>query len=102
MMEGCVRHSNPGDLRPWLNGVRNTDAAVAEARRLWPDRMLWCHPSLDWFRDGGKGLGPLIRGLVKDAGPRRFCLMISEEIPPDWAQTVPQVLSLLQEGPRSG
>lgn len=78
------------------------DLTVAEARRLWPDRMLWCHPSLDWFRDGGKGLGPLIRGLVKDAGPRRFCLMISEEIPPDWAQTVPQVLSLLQEGLRSG
>jgi hypothetical protein len=73
------------------------DMTVAEARRLWPDKMLWCHPSLGWFRGSGETLARLIKGMVKDAGPARFCLMISEEIPPDWERTVPQVLALLRE-----
>jgi hypothetical protein len=70
---------------------------VAEARRQWPDKMLWCHPSLGWFREGEAILRHLVKGMVRDAGPRRFCLMISEEIPPDWERTVPQVLALLRE-----
>ena len=73
------------------------DMTVAGARRCWPDKMLWCHPSLGWFREPPETLRPLIRGMVRDAGPGRFCLMISEEIPPDWERTVPQVLALLQE-----
>jgi hypothetical protein len=35
--------------------------------------------------------------LVRDAGGRRFCLMISEEVPPDWARTVPALLEWLQQ-----
>jgi hypothetical protein len=73
------------------------DMTVAEARRQWPDKMLWCHPSLGWFREGEATLRHLVKGMVRDAGPRRFCLMISEEIPPDWERTVPQVLALLRE-----
>lgn len=73
------------------------DLTVAEARRCWPDLMLWCHPSLGWYRESPDMLRSLIRGMVRDAGPRRFCLMISEEIPPDWERTVPQVLALLRE-----
>jgi len=73
------------------------DLTVAEARRCWPDKMLWCHPSLGWFRERPETLRQLVRGMVRDAGPNRFCLMISEEIPPDWERTVPQVLALLQE-----
>ena len=70
---------------------------VAAARRSWPDKMLWCHPSLGWFHERGANLRQLIRGMVQDAGPTRFCLMISEEIPPDWERTVPEILTLLRE-----
>ena len=73
------------------------DLSVAEARRAWPDKMLWCHPTLDWFREGGATLDRQIRGMVRDAGPTRFCLMISEEIPPEWGRTVPRVLEILRE-----
>jgi len=73
------------------------DMLVAEARRHWPDKMLWCHPSLGWFREREETLSRLIDSMVRDAGPRRFCLMISEEIPPHWERTVPQVLALLRE-----
>ena len=72
------------------------DLPVAEARRCWPDKMLWCHPPLGWFRESPATLEGLIRGMVRDARPGRFCLMISEEIPPDWERTVPQVLGILR------
>jgi hypothetical protein len=72
------------------------DFPVAEARRSWPDKMLWCHPPLGWFRESPKVLGELILGMVRDARPGRFCLMISEEVPPDWERTVPRVLEILR------
>ncbi|MBI4026063.1 MAG: hypothetical protein HY360_13845 [Verrucomicrobia bacterium] len=72
------------------------DMTVAEARQQWPDKMLWCHPPLGWYRER-ETLGRLIKGMARDAGPKRFCLMISEDIPPDWEQTVPQVLMTLRE-----
>jgi hypothetical protein len=78
------------------------DLTVTEARRLWPDKMLWCHPSLGWFRESGETLEKLIRGMVQAAGPKRYCLMISEEIPPEWERTVPQILSLLREANHRG
>lgn len=78
------------------------DMTVAEARQAWPDKMLWCHPSLGWFREREPTLRQLIKGMVRAAGPRRFCLMISEEIPPDWERTVPLVLTLLREESHQG
>ena len=78
------------------------DMTVAEARQAWPDKMLWCHPSLGWFRERETTLRQLIKGMVRAAGPRRFCLMISEEIPPDWERTVPLVLTLLREESHQG
>ena len=74
------------------------DLTIAEARRQWPDKMLWCHPSLGWYRDDGDALVRRIREMARDAGPTRFCLMISEEIPPDWERTVPLVLAALRDG----
>jgi len=41
--------------------------------------------------------------MVRDAGPTRLCLMISEEVPPDWQRTVPLVLETLDRlGPQAG
>ena len=71
------------------------DMPIAEARKCWPDKMLWCHPPLGWYQKSPETLRRLITGMVRDAGPARFCLMISEDLPPDWRRTVPQVLALL-------
>ncbi|MFI5358407.1 MAG: hypothetical protein ACHQ4G_13835 [Opitutales bacterium] len=74
------------------------DLTVAEARQQWPDKMLWCHPPLGWFHEDAPTLRLLIQDMAKAAGPGRFCLMISEEIPPEWERTVPLVLAALREG----
>ena len=71
------------------------DMTIAEARAAWPQKFFWLHPPLGWYRDRF-ALAERIRQMVRDAGPRRFCLMISEDVPPDWQQTVPLVLETLQ------
>lgn len=71
------------------------DMSIAEARLRWPDKFFWLNPSAAWFREDRSSLANRIRQMVRDAGPRRYCLMISEDIPPDWEQTVPTVLQAL-------
>ena len=71
------------------------DMLVAEARARWPEKFLWLHPPLGWYREDRKTLSGRIRKMVRDAGPRRFCLMISEDVPPDWGESVPAVLEAL-------
>ena len=72
------------------------DMSVAEARALWPDKFLWLHPPLGWYRECPAVLTDRIRRMIDDAGARRFCLMISEDVPPAWEQTVPLVLRACQ------
>ena len=71
------------------------DMLVDEARALWPNMFLWLHPPLGWFREDRVELAKRIRQMVRDAGPRRFCLQISEDVPPDWSEKIPVVLDAL-------
>lgn len=72
------------------------DMTVAEARAAWPDKFLWLHPNLGWYEQGEAYLREQIRRVCGEAGPSRYCLMISEEVPPDWERTVPAVLEELE------
>jgi hypothetical protein len=72
------------------------DMSVAEARALWPDKFLWMHPPLGWHRESPEVLRERIRQMVADAGPNRFCLMISEDVPAQWEQTVPLILDMFR------
>jgi len=72
------------------------DMTVAEARDRWPDKFLWIHPNLGLYHNP-KCLGANIRRIQLAAGNTRSCLMISEDIPPDWRQTVPLVLEAIEE-----
>ena len=74
------------------------DIPIAEARALWPDKFFWLHPSLGWFTEDEATLRAKVRNLVKDAGPTRFCLQLSEEVPTEALTTVPIVLDVLQGG----
>jgi hypothetical protein len=70
------------------------DMSVAQARTSWPDKFLWMNPPLGWYQDRTT-LSRRIQNMVRDAGQRRFCLMISEDVPPDWEKSVPTVLETL-------
>lgn len=72
------------------------DMTVAAARGAWPDKFLWLHPNLGWFDLPVDQLVARIRRVCREAGPSRFCLMISEEVPPNWQTHVPAVLEALQ------
>jgi len=63
---------------------------------LCSNKFLWLHPPLGWYREPRNVLQQRIRQMVADAGPRKFCLMISEDIPPTWQETVPIVLESLR------
>ncbi|MBC8871549.1 MAG: hypothetical protein H8E44_19160 [Planctomycetes bacterium] len=71
------------------------DMSVAEARACWPEKFLWLHPPLGWYQEDRAKLAARIQEMVRDAGPRRYCLMISEDVPPQWEQSVPTVLEAL-------
>ncbi len=71
------------------------DMTVAEARAAWPDKFLWLHPPLGWYREPRPTLQERIRQMVRDAGPRQFCLMISEDAPTNCQEQVPAVLEAL-------
>jgi hypothetical protein len=77
------------------------DMTVDEAHALWPGKFLWLHPNLGWYALPEAELSRLIRQMARTAGPRRYCLMISEDIPPDWERTVPAVLRACSETVRS-
>ncbi|MHC4884327.1 MAG: hypothetical protein ACYTGH_04500 [Planctomycetota bacterium] len=70
------------------------DMSVEEARALWPDKFLWVHPNLGLYRQADT-LAAQVRRLREAAGNTRSCLLISEDIPPDWQTTVPMVLEAL-------
>lgn len=72
------------------------DLLVAEARQAWPHKFFWLHPPLGWFHETASVLTERIRQMARDAGPRRWCLMISEDIPPRWQEQVPVVLDALR------
>ena len=74
------------------------DMTVAEARAGWPGKFLWLHPNLGWYQQGEAHLREQVRRACREAGESRFCLMISEEVPPDWERSVPAVLEELREG----
>lgn len=71
------------------------DMQVSEARAAWPDKFLWCHVPLGWYREQPDELARRVRQMAVDAGPTRYCMMISEDVPPDWQTTVPCVLEAL-------
>ncbi len=75
------------------------DMTAAEARAAWPDKFLWLHPNLGWYRLPAAELAGEVRRLCREAGPSRYCLLISEEVPPCWRESVPVVLDALREDP---
>ena len=73
------------------------DLTTAEARRWWPDKFFWLHPSLTWYSLPPQRLIDRILRMIEDAGPYHYCLLISEEVPPNWQTTLPLILDTLNQ-----
>jgi len=71
------------------------DMTIGDARRLWPDKFLWLHPSLTYYAKAREQFGDALRDMARQAGPSQYCLMISEDVPPNWAQTIPWALETM-------
>jgi len=72
------------------------DMTIAESRAIWPHKFLWLHPCLGWFTGSKNELITNIKQMINDAGTKRFCLLISEEVPHNWEHTIPTVLKVLE------
>lgn len=72
------------------------DLTAAEIRAALPDKYLWLHPNLGWYRLPVPQLRQNIHRLCREAGPTRYCLMISEDVPPAWETSVPAILEAIQ------
>jgi hypothetical protein len=73
------------------------DMTIAEARQAWPEKFLWTNLNLNLYSKPEPELAYAVSRLVRDGGPSRFCLMISEDVPPYWRETVPIVLRTLEQ-----
>lgn len=73
------------------------DMLISRCRQLWQDKFFWLHPTLMWDTLPDDELVFNIKKMVKDVGQKRFCLQISEELPPNWRRTIPLILRTLQE-----
>jgi len=73
------------------------DMSTLEARETWPDKFLWQNINLNWYLLPEKELAANLKRIIREAGNKRHCLMISEDIPPNWQKTVPTVLKILSE-----
>lgn len=72
------------------------DMTLEQARARWPEKLLWAHPNLGWYSQSREELAAQIRRAARAAGPTRFCFQISEDVPPEWQETVPVVLETLR------
>jgi hypothetical protein len=77
-----------------LTGPPEGDLSAAEARALWPRVFLWLHPNLGWYSRSSGEMRAALRAMAAGA-QHRYCMMISEEVPPSWKRTVPFVLQEL-------
>ena len=72
---------------------------TAEARKAWPEKFLWQNINLGWYEMPPEEFKSNIKRIIKEAGNRRHCLMISEEAPDSWQKTVPLVLETINSLP---
>lgn len=84
-------------LTPFPEG----DMSIAEARQYWSEKFLWIHPSLSLDALPDDKIIDTIMQIIQDAGSR-FCLQLSEEVPPNWKRTIPLIIKTLKNHAQEG
>ena len=77
----------------------NNDMSIAEARKHWPDKILWTNfPSADHLKSAEQ-VAERPRQILKEAAPLdKFLMGITENIPHDrWRETLPAIAKVIDD-----
>lgn len=107
-----------GDLRPLWQAITasrvggldsfspspDNDTSVAEARALWPDRVLWVNfPSSVHLAEPEVIYRQARRILEEDGASGRLWIQVSENVPPGvWRRSLPEIMRAIEDSGRRG
>jgi len=73
------------------------DMTYDECRAAWPDKVFWGNINLELYSRPPGELRDAVIAKRERAGKRAFAFEISEDLPPNWAESIPVVLDALEE-----
>ena len=73
------------------------DMMLDECRAAWPDKTLWVNVNLDLYNLPEDALRDAIIAMRERAGKKGLVFAMTEDVPDNWATTVPLILKTLQE-----
>ncbi len=74
------------------------DMRYDECRAAWPDKVFWANLNLGCYHLPPDRLRAEVRAKLARAGRRGVVLGMSEDLPPNWQETLPIILEELQAG----
>lgn len=90
---------SPVDLIESLTPPPEGDQTMAEARAAWPDKLFWANVNVGMYARPREELKAYVEGMIRDAAPdgRRLALELSEDIPENWAASMPVVTDAIRD-----
>jgi hypothetical protein len=96
-----VEHLLPGsglDILESLTPPSEGDVPPEKWREVWPEMVFWSNVPLSWYGEAPEDFAARLRGFLEAIGGRRgLVLEISEDRPPNWPESVPVALEVLEE-----
>ena len=92
----------PIDVIESLTPPPEGDQTPAEARAAWPNKRFWANVNVGMYSKPARELKAYVAAMIHDGAPdgRRLALELSEDIPPNWAQSMPVVMDAIHEAAR--
>lgn len=90
---------SPVDLIESLTPPPEGDMTLAEARAAWPDKLFWSNVNLGCYELSAEALKLEIERRVREGAPdgRRLAFEVSEDRPARWRESMPVILTALNE-----
>lgn len=73
------------------------DMTYSECRKNWPDKVFWANINVDLYYEPEKVLRQAVIDKRNRAGKKAFAFEISEDLPVNYADSIPVVLKTLEE-----
>lgn len=89
---------SPIDLMESLTPPPEGDMTLPQCRQAWPDKLFWSNINVSSFELPPEKLKELLYQRIAEGSVdgRLFAFEISEDVPPNWQQSVPVVLDALE------
>ena len=90
---------SPLDLIESFTEPPEGDQTLAQARTVWPDKLIWCNIGVGDYQLPPDELAEKVLSMAAAGAPdgRRLALEVSEHLPVDWRRAMPVVLNALTE-----